>query len=124
MSSSKSQIKREARIRRHVRIRHKVSGSAMRPRLAVFRSTEHIYAQLIDDEKGHTIASASTIDGEVKKMAAGKTKTEEAKIVGQMVAARAKNLGVSKIVFDRGGNRYQGRIKALADAAREAGLEF
>jgi large subunit ribosomal protein L18 len=122
--SSKAQEKRESRIRRHTRLRKKVFGAAIRPRLAVYRSLEHIYAQVINDEQGHTVASASTVDGEIKKAIAGKTKTQEAQIVGQFIAKRAKAAGISQVVFDRGGNRYQGRIKALADAAREAGLDF
>lgn len=121
---SKAQEKRESRIRRHIRVRKVVKGTPERPRLAVFRSLEHIYAQVIDDVAGRTVASASTIDGEVKKAIAGKHKVEEAKIVGQMVAARAKQAGVTKVVFDRGGFKYQGRIKALADGAREGGLDF
>ncbi|MCE7949016.1 MAG: 50S ribosomal protein L18 [Chloroflexi bacterium CFX4] len=120
----KAKEKREARIRRHSRVRLKVKGTPERPRLVVYRSVEHIYAQVIDDVAGHTLVSASTIDGEVRKLVAGKKKTEEAQIVGQVVAQRAKNAGIQKVVFDRGGNQYQGRIKALADAAREAGLEF
>jgi large subunit ribosomal protein L18 len=120
----KAKEKRDARLRRHVRVREKVKGTPERPRMAVYRSVEHIYVQVIDDIKGHTLASASTIDAEVKKSIEGKKKSEAAKIVGQAIAARAKQAGVTRVVFDRGGNRYQGRIKALADAAREAGLEF
>lgn len=116
--------KREARLRRHLRVRKKVRGTAERPRLVVYRSLEHIYAQVIDDTVGHTLVSASTIDGEVRKLLTGKKKTEEAQIVGRVVAERAKNAGIQKVVFDRGGNKYHGRVKALADAAREAGLEF
>jgi large subunit ribosomal protein L18 len=115
---------REARDRRHRRVRKNVYGTPERPRLNVYRSLEHIYAQVIDDTKGHTLASASTLDAEVKGQIAGKDKTEEAKIVGQIVAARAKNAGIGAVVFDRGGNRYHGRIKALADGAREGGLDF
>lgn len=114
----------EARERRHRRVRVNVSGTAERPRLNVYRSLEHIYAQVIDDVAGHTLVSASTIDGEVRKKVKGKKKTDQAKIVGQVVAARAKAAGISKVVFDRGGNRYHGRVKALADGAREGGLEF
>ena len=115
---------REARERRHRRVRVKVIGTPERPRLNIFRSLEHIYAQVIDDVAGHTLASASTLDKEVKQAIDGKHKTEAAKIVGQIVAARAKNAGVTKVVFDRGGNRYHGRVKALADGAREGGLDF
>lgn len=114
----------EARERRHRHVRFKVIGTPERPRLNVYRSLEHIYAQVIDDTAGHTLASASTLDKEVKQAIDGKTKTDAAKIVGQMVAVRAKNAGVNKVVFDRGGNRYHGRIKALADGAREGGLDF
>ncbi len=117
--------KRESRIRRHERVRKYVSGTKERPRLAVFRSIADIYAQVIDDSKGITIASASTIDHELKgKPLAKKTKTEQAKLVGSLVAERAQKKGIKKVVFDRGGFRYMGRVKALADAAREAGLDF
>ncbi|PJF37467.1 MAG: 50S ribosomal protein L18 [Candidatus Thermofonsia Clade 1 bacterium] len=120
----KAKEKREARLRRHYRVRRKVKGTPERPRLVVYRSLEHIYAQVIDDTIGHTLASASTIDSEVRKLLAGKKKTEEAQVVGRVVAERAKSAGVQKVVFDRGGNQYHGRVKALAEAAREAGLEF
>jgi large subunit ribosomal protein L18 len=120
----KAKEKREARIRRHIRVRKQVSGTPERPRLAVYRSLNHIYAQVIDDVAGHTLVSASTIDREIRKAVVGKPKIEEAKIVGKFIADRAKQAGIAKVVFDRGGNRYQGRIKALADAAREAGLDF
>ena len=117
--------KRESRIRRHERVRKYVFGTEERPRLAVFRSIADIYAQVIDDSKGITIASASTIDHELKgKPLAKKTKTEQAKLVGSLVAERAQKKGIKKVVFDRGGFRYMGRVKALADAAREAGLDF
>jgi len=115
---------RQARERRHTRVRMKVSGTSERPRLNVYRSLEHIYAQVIDDVAGHTLVAASTLDAEVKKAIDGKHKAEAAKIVGQIIASRAKNAGITKVVFDRGGNRYHGRVKALADGAREAGLEF
>jgi large subunit ribosomal protein L18 len=117
-------LQHEARVRRHIRVRKKISGTPERPRLNVFRSLEHIYAQVIDDVDGHTIASASTVDTEVRGQLEGKTKTESAKIVGQMVAQRAKAAGVTQVVFDRGGFKYHGRIQALADGAREGGLEF
>src|SRR5258708_25534418 len=100
---------REARDRRHRRVRKNVTGTPERPRLNVYRSLEHIYAQVIDDTKGHTLVSASTLDSEVKGKAAGQDKTAEAKIVGQILAARAKNAGISAVGFDRGGNRYHGR---------------
>ena len=117
---------RQARERRHARLRVRVTGTPERPRLNVFRSLEHIYAQVIDDTVGHTLASASTLDPEVKKALGkdGKPKIEEAKIVGQLLAQRAKPGGVSAVVYDRGGNRYHGRVKALADGAREGGLDF
>lgn len=112
------------RDRRHRRLRVKVQGTQERPRLNVYRSLEHIYAQVIDDTVGHTLVAASTLDTEVKKAIDGKSKSDAAKIVGQIVARRAKAAGISKVVFDRGGNRYHGRVKALADGAREGGLEF
>lgn len=110
------------RQRRHLRIRKKVSGTPERPRLAVFRSVAHIYAQVIDDTAGHTVATASTLDPALRGTA-GK-KSEQAARVGTLVAERASAVGVKKVVFDRGGYQYHGRIKALADAARAAGLEF
>ena len=114
----------EARIRRHARVRKNITGTPEKPRLNVFRSLAEIYAQIIDDEAGHTLASASTVDGELRKKAQKMTKTEQAKLVGKMVAERAQKAGVQEVVFDRGGFRYIGRVKALADAAREAGLKF
>ncbi|MCL4246606.1 MAG: 50S ribosomal protein L18 [Anaerolineae bacterium] len=116
--------KREDRLRRHRRVRAKVSGTADRPRLNVFRSTANIYAQVIDDQSGHTLVSASTIDKEVAAQLEGKTKTEAAKLVGAVVAQRAKAAGIGRVVFDRGGYRYFGRVSALAEGAREGGLEF
>jgi len=115
---------RKARKRRQKYVRLKVSGTAERPRLNVFRSLHHIYAQVIDDSSGHTLASASTIDKEVAAMVAGKKKKDQAAIVGKVIAERAKNAGLSQVVFDRGGYLYHGRVKALADGAREGGLEF
>ncbi|MBE0690053.1 MAG: 50S ribosomal protein L18 [Anaerolineae bacterium] len=116
--------KREDRLRRHRRVRAKISGTANCPRLNVFRSTANIYAQVIDDETGRTLVSASTIDQEIVAQLDDKTKTEAAKIVGTVVAQRAKDAGISRVVFDRGGYRYFGRVSALADGAREGGLEF
>jgi large subunit ribosomal protein L18 len=113
-----------ARKKRHKRIRMRVEGTAERPRLNVFRSLRHIYAQLIDDEKGHTLLSASTLDAEVAERADGKNKTEQAKVVGELLAQRALGKGVTEIVFDRGGYRYHGRVKALAEGARAGGLQF
>jgi large subunit ribosomal protein L18 len=114
--------RRVAKARRHFRVRRKVQGTAERPRLAVTRSSRHIVAQLVDDLAGKTIASASTLEADVRAVD-GDKKARAAK-VGALVADRAKSAGVTKIVFDRGGNDYHGRIAALADAAREAGLEF
>jgi len=111
-----------ARQKRHERIRLHTVGTVSRPRLAVFRSLNHIYAQVIDDSTGRTLAAASTVERELR--GSNKTKTEEAKIVGRLVAERARSAGVERVVFDRAGFRYHGRIKSLADAAREAGLEF
>ncbi len=121
---AKTSPKHTARIRRHQRVRATISGTSERPRLNVFRSSEHIYAQLIDDVAGHTLASASTIDGELRKQAADLNKTEAARLVGKAIAERARKAGITAVVFDRGGWRYQGRVKALADGAREGGLEF
>ncbi len=114
----------DQRERRHTRVRAHVAGTAARPRLNVFRSLVHIYAQVIDDSTGHTLVSASTVDAELKAQMAGKKKAEQAKIVGMAVAQRAKAQGVTRVVFDRGGYQYHGRVKALADGAREGGLEF
>jgi len=119
-----NKTRREARIRRHKRVRKNISGTADRPRLNVFRSLSDIYAQVIDDEAGTTLASASTIDSELRGKVKGKPKTEQAKLVGEEIAKRAKAKGLKQVVFDRGGFRFSGRVKALADAAREAGLEF
>lgn len=119
-----SEKSRKARIRRHRRVRAKISGTQVRPRLNVYRSLGHIYAQVIDDTVGHTLVSASTVDRELRAQVEGKDKTEAAKLVGELVAKRAQEVGVKQVVFDRGGFKYHGRIKALADAAREAGLEF
>jgi large subunit ribosomal protein L18 len=114
---------RTARQRRHRRIRVTLSGTDQRPRLNVFRSLQHIYAQVIDDISGTTLAAASTNDPDVRSSLSG-TKTDRARAVGKTIAERAKQKGVSAVVFDRGGYLYHGRVKALADAAREAGLDF
>lgn len=114
----------QARIRRHQRVRKNLSGTAARPRLCVFRSLAEIYAQVIDDEKGQTLVSASTVDQVLREQSKGLTKTEQAALVGKAVAERAKEKGIGQVVFDRGGFRYIGRVKVLADAAREAGLDF
>jgi large subunit ribosomal protein L18 len=109
---------------RHARIRKKVFGTAERPRLSVFRSLKHIYAQLIDDERGHTLAAASTLDPEIRDQLKGLRKTDQSRIVGQLLARRAKAKGIVRVVFDRGGYKYHGRVRALAEGARSEGLEF
>ena len=114
----------KARKRRHYRMRRTLMGTADRPRLNVFRSIDHIYAQVIDDEAGVTLASASTVDSILSGDLSGKPRVEQAKAVGLAVAERAKAAGVSVVIFDRGGFRYHGRVQALADGAREGGLEF
>jgi len=116
--------RRIARERRHIRVRNKVEGTQERPRLCVFRSLQHIYAQIIDDESGNTLVSAGTLDPDLKGALSEKNKSQCAEMVGSLVAERAVIKGVKKVVFDRGGYRYQGRVKVLADAARKAGLEF
>ena len=113
-----------ARIRRHARVRKKLAGTPERPRLNVFRSITDIYAQVIDDQSGHTLVAASSIDGALRGKMKGLNKTEQAKLVGQAVADRAKSKGITTVIFDRGGFRYMGRVKALADGARENGLQF
>jgi large subunit ribosomal protein L18 len=114
------------RQRRHwrARERHNLQGNAERPRLNIFRSSKHIFAQVIDDGKGHTLAAASTLDTDIRSKAKELTKVDEAKAVGKLIAERAQAAGIKQVVFDRGGFRYHGRVKALADASREAGLEF
>ncbi len=112
------------RQKRHRSVRLKVQGRPERPRLNVFRSLNQIYAQIVDDEVGHTLASASTLDPELKGKLKGMSKVEQAGVVGSAVAERAQAAGVQQVVFDRGGYRYHGRIKALAEAARKAGLKF
>jgi large subunit ribosomal protein L18 len=125
MASAKQLKQKSARMaRRHRRIRANISGTTERPRLNVFRSLTNIYAQVIDDVNGHTLASASTIDKVIAGQIDGKSKVEAAKIVGQVLAERAKAAGVGAVVFDRGGYRYHGRIAALAEGAREGGLNF
>ncbi len=113
-----------ARIRRKKRIRKNVSGTVERPRLTVFRSDKHIYAQIVDDVEGITLVSSSTLTAEFKEREAPKGKVGAAKLVGELVAARAREKGISKVVFDRNGYIYHGRVQALADAARQAGLDF
>jgi large subunit ribosomal protein L18 len=120
--STTAKDKRNARIRRHARVRKNVRGTAERPRLAVFRSNRHITAQVIDDRNGVTVAAASTYEASLRSSGTGNV--DAATAVGKLVAERAKDAGVTKVVFDRGGNLYHGRVAALADAAREAGLEL
>lgn len=115
---------RAARQRKHSRVRRKVSGTAEHPRLCVFRSLSHIYAQLIDDKLGNTIVSASTLDPGIRSELEGKQKVAVAALVGSLVARRAVERKITGVVFDRGGYKYHGRVKALAEAAREGGLEF
>ncbi|MBW0103435.1 50S ribosomal protein L18 [Pseudonocardia sp. KRD291] len=122
MASQVSRIRRDSRTRRHVRLRKKISGTPDRPRLAVHRSSRHITVQLIDDLAGHTLAQASSLDVDIRTVD-GDKKAKATK-VGELIASRAKAAGVTSVVFDRGGLAYHGRIAALADAAREGGLEF
>ena len=113
-----------ARERRHIRVRKTVSGTPSRPRLSVFKSISGIYAQVIDDHEANTLISASTVDHELREQMKGLKKTEQAKVIGKAVAERAKSKGITAVVFDRGGFRYVGRVKALAEGAREGGLQF
>ncbi|MFC1968188.1 50S ribosomal protein L18 [Chloroflexota bacterium] len=121
MSRGRSRTGRE---RRHARSRAKIAGTASRPRLCVFRSLNHIYTQVIDDSTGHTLTSASTMDPEVRDRTNGGAKRGKAELVGSLVARRALEKGVDQVVFDRGGYKYHGRVAALAEAARQAGLRF
>lgn len=114
----------EARVRRHIRTRKKIKGTTERPRLAVFKSNKYIYAQIIDDVNGSTLVAASSFDKELREKFNGRVNAESAKAVGEAVAKKASEKGIKQVVFDRGGFLYHGRIKAIADAAREAGLEF
>lgn len=122
MSTSKD--REAARHRRHLRVRKKVQITKDRPRLSVYRSLKHIYAQIIDDTEGHTLAAASTLDPEVRDQIAGMKKSEQAKVVGEVLAHRAKARGIEKVIFDRGGYKYHGRVRSLAEGARGTGLEF
>ncbi len=115
---------RIARYQRHRRLRAKVEGTTSQPRLCVFRSLNHIYAQIVDDSRGHTLISASTIDSEIKDKIAGKEKKNQAELVGSLVAKRALSKKIKRVVFDRGGYKYHGRVKSLAEAARQEGLKF
>jgi large subunit ribosomal protein L18 len=114
---------RRARVRRHARVRKKISGISERPRLAVFRSLQHIYAQIIDDQAGHTLVAASTLEPAARADVSG-SKSEQAKRIGQLLAERAREKGVSQVIFDRGGFLYHGRVKSLAEGARAGGLQF
>ena len=112
------------RVMRHIRVRRKISGTSERPRLSVYRSLNHVYAQVIDDSQGVTLTSASSLESAVKTQKDDKNKVNVAELVGSLLSGRAKEKGVSQVVFDRGGYRYHGRVKALADAARKGGLVF
>jgi len=116
--------RRELRLRRHRRVRKRVTGTAQRPRLNVFRSSRHIYAQIIDDERGHTLASASTLDAELRAAGGSTASVEAARRVGDLVGRRAVQQGLRRVVFDRGGYLYHGRVAAVAEGARAAGLEL
>lgn len=122
MVSKKSRS--EVRIKKHIRMRNRFSGTPERPRMAVFRSNNHMYVQIIDDTKGHTLVSASTVQNEVKSELEKTDNVEAAKSLGTAIAKKAIEKGIKAVVFDRGGYIYKGKVKALADAAREAGLEF
>jgi len=115
---------RTLRLKRHLRIRKQIFGTPERPRLSVFRSLNHVYAQVIDDISRHTLVSASTLETEVRDSIMAKTKTEQAVIIGSLIGKRALERGISEVVFDRGGYKYHGRVKALAEAARKEGLVF
>ncbi|HEY5186044.1 MAG TPA: 50S ribosomal protein L18 [Actinomycetes bacterium] len=122
LSGTKTSAKTIGRKRRHIRVRKKVAGTAARPRLLVTRSTRHVFVQVIDDLEGRTLVSASTMETDLREFAGDKT--AKARKVGELVAERAKAAGIESVVFDRGGNRYHGRVAALAEGAREGGLEF
>ena len=120
----RSKTAQAARLRRHLRVRKRVYGTGEKPRLCVYRNLTHIYAQVIDDDRGHTIAAASDVDADARGEVKGKRKSDVAKVVGELIGKRAKEQGVSTVVFDRGGYQFHGRVKALATGAREAGLKF
>ncbi|MDO4786319.1 MAG: 50S ribosomal protein L18 [Fretibacterium sp.] len=120
----KKKSRNDLRVVRHERLRRTLAGTAEKPRLAVFRSLSHIYVQIIDDDLGHTLASVSTLEKAVREGLKGTCNVEAAKAVGKLAAERAKAKGIEAVVFDRGGHRYHGKVKAVADAAREAGLKF
>jgi large subunit ribosomal protein L18 len=121
---AKKKDRNHKRVRRHVRVRSKITGNPGKPRLSVYRSLTEIYSQIIDDSAGHTIVSASTIDLELRSKMKGLNKTDQANLVGKQIAERAKKKGIKDVVFDRGGYQYIGRVKALAEGAREGGLKF
>jgi large subunit ribosomal protein L18 len=121
-SRTRGKSKAAARARRHLRLRKKISGDAMRPRLVVTRSARHVFVQVVDDTKGITLASASTMEAELRKHSGDKS--EKSKAVGLLVAERAKKAGITEVIFDRGGNKYAGRVAAIADGAREGGLSL
>ncbi len=120
----KTKTPRAARIRRHRRVRRDLSGTPARPRLAVFRSLTHIYVQVIDDSSGHTLAAASDLEADLRSQRDGKKKSQIAGLVGDAIARKAAERGIKTVVFDRGGFKYHGRVKALAEAARKGGLSF
>ena len=121
---SKARPGKARRLTRHLRVRRKISGTSERPRLAVFRSLHHVYAQVIDDSLGETLVAASSLESQIKTGRDGKVKSDVSKEIGTLIAQRAKEKGINTVVFDRGGYKYHGRVKALADAAREGGLTF
>ena len=123
MAITKKDNPRRARVRRHARVRKKLAGVAVRPRLAVFRSLQHIYAQIIDDQAGHTLVAASSLEPASRTDTSG-TKSERAERIGRLLAERAREKGVSQVIFDRGGFLYHGRVKSLAEGARAGGLQF
>lgn len=116
--------KNKIRKKRHYRLRNKIAGTAARPRMNVYRSLNHIYVQFIDDDAGHTLASASTLDEEIRPEISDKTKTEAAKLVGELAGRRAREAGIEEVVFDRGGYLYTGRVAQVAEGARAAGLKL
>jgi large subunit ribosomal protein L18 len=121
----KREDRKKLRAKRHLRLRKRITGTSSRPRLCVYRSNAHIYAQIIDDSRGHTLVAASTLDPEIRAQLEGKGKNiRAARLVGERLAAKAKALGITKVVFDRGGNLYHGRVAALAEGARAGGLDF
>ena len=121
---ARRRTRKNLRLMRHARVRRKVTGTAERPRLSVFRALNHVYAQIIDDSQGNTLAAASSLESQVREQRDGKAKTEISKVVGKVLADRAKEKGVTTVVFDRGGYKYHGRVKALAEAVREEGIVF